>query len=38
MRSRLYSKKKDHKKEGARILVERKGADVAAAMCLIGLK
>lgn len=38
MRSRPYSKKKDSIKEDARMLLERRGAGVAARMCFIGLK
>lgn len=38
MRSQLYSKKKGNMKAGARILLERRGAGVAARMHFIGLK
>lgn len=38
MRCRPYSKKKDGIKEDARMILERRGAGVAARMCFIGLK
>lgn len=34
----FFQEKKGNMKEGARILLERRGAGVAARMCFIGLK